>query len=68
MRHQIGQHLEDHGEGVLLAKRGIEEPDHAVGEQHQKADHQRARQRQRYLLQNMPVDDEGAKGLSRRVG
>ena len=57
MRHQIGQHLEHHGEGVLLAQRRVEQPHHAVGQQHEQADHQRARQRQRHLLQHMPVED-----------
>ena len=57
MRHQIGQHLEHHGEGVLLAECRVEQAHHAVGQQHEQADHQRARQRQRDLPQDMPVKD-----------
>ena len=57
MRHQIGQHLEDHGKGILLAQRCIEQAHHAVRQQHQEADNEGSPKGQGNLSQDVAVDD-----------
>ncbi len=57
MRHQIGEQLEDHGEGILLAERRVEQAHHAFGQQHEQADRHGGGERLGDLPQDIAVDD-----------
>ena len=55
MGHEIGKELEDHAEGVALAKRYIEQAHQPFGQQHKKADGQRRQQWHGNLAQDVSV-------------